>query len=177
MISVRRLFIVLFVLIQILFIACNQPNKDKEFNKKAVNKETLIRANKAVVKTEDQQIEDYILRHHWKMKTTATGLRYLIYRQGKGQPVQANQTVVFEYSIHLLDGSLCYNSDESGAKTVVLGRGQIERGLEEGILLLKKGDRAKFIIPSHLAFGLVGDGSKIPAKATLVYDIEITELK
>ena len=49
--------------------------------------------------------------------------------------------------------------------------------LEEGILLLKEGDRAKFIIPSHLAFGLLGDMKKIPAKAVLVYDIELIKIK
>jgi FKBP-type peptidyl-prolyl cis-trans isomerase len=53
----------------------------------------------------------------------------------------------------------------------------VESGLEEVILFLKKGDRAKIIIPSHLAFGLVGDGNKIPAMATLVYDLELIELK
>ncbi len=49
--------------------------------------------------------------------------------------------------------------------------------MKQGILFLKTGDRVKFILPSHLAFGLAGDGDKIPAKAALVYDIELLELK
>jgi len=48
--------------------------------------------------------------------------------------------------------------------------------LEEGLLLLHQGDKAKFIIPSHLAYGLLGDQKQIPPGATLVYDVELIQL-
>ena len=58
-----------------------------------------------------------------------------------------------------------------------LGSGGVESGLEEGILLLKLGDKARFIIPSYLAHGLSGDQDKIPPKATLIYTIKIIDLE
>ena len=58
-----------------------------------------------------------------------------------------------------------------------VGKGEVISGLEEGILLLHIGDKAKFIIPSHLAYGLLGDDNEIPTKATLIYDIEVVQKK
>jgi FKBP-type peptidyl-prolyl cis-trans isomerase len=145
-------------------------------NKKEI-KETLVKVNKKLVLTEDERISDYMRRHNWKMKETGTGLRYLIYKHGKGEKAAKDKIAVLNFTVGLLTGDILYSSDSKGAKEFKIGQGGVESGLEEGILLLRVGDRAKFIIPSHLAFGLVGDGNKIPAKATLVYDVELIELK
>ncbi|MFU8845127.1 MAG: FKBP-type peptidyl-prolyl cis-trans isomerase, partial [Bacteroidales bacterium] len=128
------------------------------------------------VMTEDQRIDDFISRHNWKMNATGTGLRFVIYRHGNGPKAEIGQVARFNYSLVLLNGDTISTSSESGPMEFMIGQGGVENGLEEGILLLKKGDRAKLIIPSHLAFGLVGDMDKIPAKATLVYDIELIDL-
>ena len=53
----------------------------------------------------------------------------------------------------------------------------MEPGLEEGILFMCEGDRAKFILPSHRAFGLTDDQDKIPPKATLIYDVKLIKIK
>ena len=110
------------------------------------------------------------------MEQSNTGLRYFIYKHGKGLPAEEGKIATLNYEIKLLTGEVCYTSKELGPKQFLIGKGGVETGLEEGILLLKEGDRAKFIIPSHLAFGLLGDSEKIPAKATLVYDVELIEL-
>jgi FKBP-type peptidyl-prolyl cis-trans isomerase len=165
-------------LIQVLFIhSCGQSvEPDKKMTSNTME-ESLLKANKQLVKTEDQQINDFISRYGWKMNETGTGLRYLIYQNGKGDKVIKGNKVTLGYSVSLLSGEVCYSSEKSGNKIFVVGQGGVETGLEEGILFLKKDDRAKIILPSHLAFGLVGDGDKIPAKATLVYDVELLEIK
>ncbi|MCF8378262.1 MAG: FKBP-type peptidyl-prolyl cis-trans isomerase [Bacteroidales bacterium] len=139
-------------------------------------KNTLIEVNKNLVKSEDQRIEDFISRYHWQMKKTGTGLRYMIYKQGDGEEAEIGRIVRFEYTVSLLSGEDCYTSDDLGPKEFLIGKGGVESGLEEAILLLKKGDRAKFILPSHLAFGLPGDGNKIPSKAAIVYDVNLLEV-
>ena len=151
-----------------------QPGK--KINRKNTE-ESLMKANKKLVKSEDQQIEDFMERYGWKMNKTGTGLRYMIYKGGDGMRTEKGNKVSLSYSLSFLTGEVCYTSKEKGNKIFTVGQGGVEPGLEEGILFLKKGDRAKFILPSHLAFGLVGDGNKIPAKATLVYDIEVLEVK
>lgn len=140
-------------------------------------KDRLVNVNKVLNENEDENIENYITRHGWDMHKTGTGLRYLIYKEGTGDVVVKEKLVVLNYSLSLLDGTEVYNSTELGPKKFVVGQGGVESGLEEGVLLLKVGSKAKLIIPSHLAFGLMGDDNKIPARATLVYDVELIELK
>ena len=169
---------VLFIAVLFLLtISCNgNSQKKRNPNTKEV-KEALVKVNKKLVKTEDERINDYIRRHNWKMKETGTGLRYLIYKHGDGEKAEKDKIAVLNFKVGLLTGDNLYSSDSKGLKEFQIGQGGVESGLEEGILLLRVGDRAKFIIPSHLAFGLVGDGDKIPAKATLVYDVELIKLK
>jgi FKBP-type peptidyl-prolyl cis-trans isomerase len=82
-----------------------------------------------------------------------------------------------EYGCSLLDGTECYSSAELGAKEIVLGRSKIEAGLDQGLRMLKPGGEAIFIIPPFLAYGLTGDGRKIPAKAVIVYNIKVLQGK
>jgi len=172
----RTAVIVLSGLI-VLLVSCGQPEfSDKKANPEKMS-ESLLKANKKLVKNENEQIADFISRYGWKMTETGSGLRYMVYKQGSGKLAMKGDKVSLKYSVSLLNGDVCYSSEETGNKVFIVGQGGVETGMEEGILFLKKGDRAKFILPSHLAFGLVGDGSKIPAKATLVYDIELLDLK
>jgi FKBP-type peptidyl-prolyl cis-trans isomerase len=140
-------------------------------------KEPLLNANKETVITEDKQINDLISRYGWKMKASGTGLRYLVYYHGNGPTVRKDKIVKINYEIRLITGDIAYSSKESGPKVFKVGSGGVESGLEEGILMLKVGDKAKLILPSHLAWGLVGDQERIPPKSTLIYDVEVLELK
>jgi FKBP-type peptidyl-prolyl cis-trans isomerase len=168
---------VAFLIFAMSFMACKNETQPDGQTKPAINKDKLVKVNKNLVRSEDQQIEDFILRYRWDMQTTGTGLRQMIYKHGTGSAVMQGDTVTIRFSVGFLNGETCYSSDNEGLKTFIAGNGAVERGLDEGILLMKKGDHAKFILPSHLAFGLAGDGRKIPAKATLVYDIELIEIK
>jgi FKBP-type peptidyl-prolyl cis-trans isomerase len=138
--------------------------------------DSIIDYHRGVLRTENQEISDFLARYGWKMKTTSTGLRYLIYKKGIGKKPVKGMTVEIGYSVRLLDGTLCYSSDSLGNKRFRIGYEEVESGLEEGIFLLNQGDRAKLIIPSHLAFGLLGDQKKIPPGSALVYDVDLVTL-
>ncbi len=118
-------------------------------------------------------MDDYIFRYQWVMKNTETGLRYMIYRNGDGHYPKEGDTVTIKYSVNLLNGDLIYRSDTATPYAFILGKRNIVSGLEEGIMLMNAGSRSKLILPSHLAFGLLGDMSKIPSRAVLVCDVEI----
>ena len=60
-----------------------------------------------------------------------------------------------------------------GPKEIVLGRSQLEPGLNEGLRMLKTGAEATFILPPFLAYGLIGDGKKIPSRAVIIYNVNI----
>ena len=76
-----------------------------------------------------------------------------------------------------MDGRVCYSSDSLGPKEFVVGADNVETGLHEGIQYLHVGDRATLILPSHLAHGLIGDESKIPPKASVIYELELLSVK
>lgn len=158
-------------------VSCNQGEKTQSGQSEKNIKEPLIKINKKLVKSEDERIQEFLDRYGWNMSQTGSGLRYLVYHKGNGKAATIDKIAVMNFSVTLLNGDTLYTSRDDGPKEFQIGKGGVESGLEEGILLLKEGDRAKFIIPSHLAFGLVGDGEKIPAKATLVYDVELIHIK
>lgn len=163
----------------LLLISCNsnQNNSQQENLDSRKMDEHLIYANKQVVKEEAEQIERFIKRYHWKMNETGSGLRYDIYLHGTGVKAEPGKLAVLKYNVRLINGTEIYSSDKNGLKEFIIGHGGVESGLEEGILLLRAGDRAKFIIPSHLGFGLLGDQDKVPPKSTLIYDLELIAIK
>ncbi len=180
LICIKRLYPALtdlFLLLMLCSSCSEQPQPSNSTRHLGMMSDSLVNYNRGVVLTEDQQIEDFVARYGWKMNKTATGLRYLIYKKGHGEKTEKGKMAVISYTVRLLNGKLCYSSDKEGLKEFKIGYGGVESGIEEGILLLHVGDRAKFIVPSHLAFGLLGDQNKIPQHATLVYDIELVKIK
>lgn len=136
-------------------------------------KENVEKANRYLVREEREMINDYISRRGLTMTETGTGLRYHIVKQGDTALIKMKDIVSMEYEVRLLDGEVIYSSKEFGPKVFVVGRGGVESGLEEALLHLHKGDVAEIILPSHLAFGLLGDGDRIPPKSALVYKVKI----
>lgn len=173
-----RLFFFSFILC-IVISGCNLKEDNPPSTKKSPDDytESLIELNRQDLATEEEQISDYLRRYGWEMTRTGTGLRYMIYSKGKGIQAENGMKVKIRYTASLLNGIECYNSEKDGPMEFILGAGDEINGLEEGILYMKEGDKAKLIVPSHLGYGLPGDMNKIPRKSTLVFDIEILELE
>lgn len=162
-----------------IFFSCTEKPKHKPVvvdSKKL--KENIVNVNKPAVVMENDEINAWIKSHGYPMKSTGTGLRYYVFKENpKGRQVKLKDEVKLNYKVSLLDGTLCYSSDQKGPRTFLVGADNIESGLHEGVQLLREGEKAIFILPSHLAFGLIGDRDKIPPKAAVVYEIEILKVK
>ncbi len=168
----------LILIFTIIFFSCDSvQEKSEEDNKVKYSKKSLEKINQLLVEKDVEIIKNYIERREWDMEMTETGLWYMIYQEGSGDLIEENDFIIMNYKIWLMDGTLCYSSDSLGPKSFIVGKGGVESGLEEGLLLLKNGSRARFIMPPHLAHGLIGDNEKIPARATIIYDVEITDVK
>jgi len=169
--------LIISVISILLFTTCKQAVNNNSNEKQPSSKESLVKVNRYMVKSENEDIENYIRRHQWKMEETGSGLRIMIYEEGSGEPAEKGQIIELDYELTLITGDVVYSSKENGPMIFKIGYGGVETGLEEAILLMKMGDKAKLMIPSHLAHGFLGDDNLIPPRSTVIYDIEIVNLK
>ncbi len=140
-------------------------------------REPLILANKTAAEAESEQIDAFVKRHGWDVIKTGTGLRYFIYRKGEGEKAMPGQVARVNFEILLISGVICYSTEKKCPQEFLIGESEVESGLHEGITYMRVGDKAKIILPSHLAHGLAGDLNKIPPRSTIIYDIELVGLK
>ena len=110
--------------------------------------------------------------------STESGLRYKMIQEGNGAKAQKGQTVSVHYEGSLLNGQV-FDSSYKRKQPIdfQLGAGQVISGWDEGISLLKVGDKARFVIPSNLGYGSAGAGGVIPPNATLLFDVELMDVK
>ena len=109
---------------------------------------------------------------------TASGLRYQILQKGTGKKATKGAGVSVHYKGQLLDGTV-FDSSYKRKQPIDfnVGLGQVISGWDEGIQLLQVGDKARFVIPSNLAYGAAGAGGVIPPDATLIFDVELMDVK
>jgi len=109
---------------------------------------------------------------------TDSGLRYQVLQEGNGNKAEKGKTVSVHYKGQLADGTVFDSSYKRNQPIdFALGVGQVIPGWDEGIQLLKVGDKARFVIPSDLAYGSAGAGGVIPPDATLIFDVELMNVK
>lgn len=110
--------------------------------------------------------------------STPSGLKYVYIEKGNGPQAEAGKTVDVHYTGYLMDGRKFDSSVERGDPiSFPLGQGMVIKGWEEGIALMKVGDKMRLIIPSELAYGPNGAGGVIPPNATLLFDVELVSVK
>ncbi|MEK9614062.1 MAG: peptidylprolyl isomerase [Flavobacteriaceae bacterium] len=110
------------------------------------------------------------------MEKTDSGLWYKITKEGTGEHPSKGAKVSVHYKGTLADGTVFDSSYQRNQPIEFsVGIGQVIPGWDEGILLLKKGAAARFVIPSHLGYGSQGAGGVIPPDATLVFDVELLD--
>ena len=111
---------------------------------------------------------------------TESGLRYQFIQRGSGKKAENGKTVAVHYEGSLENGKV-FDSSYPRKKPIEfrLGQGQVIEGWDEGIALLQVGDKARFVIPSDLAYGPSGAGGviPIPPHATLIFDVELMDVK
>ena len=110
------------------------------------------------------------------MKKTESGLFYNITKEGTGSSPLKGSKVSVHYKGSLIDGSVFDSSYQRNEPIEFsVGIGQVIQGWDEGIMLLKKGASARFVIPSDLGYGAQGAGANIPPNSTLIFDVELID--
>lgn len=159
-----------------LFAACVEEQDDE---KKEVNwtREQSTYINKQFSKEEELDIKLFLKRRPtWNMTETGSGLRYWIYKDQPGENAKEEDYVDVLFEVKMLNDSLIYKTDDNEVSSFKVDKSNIETGVQEGIKYMSVGDKAKFIVPSHLGHGLLGDFHKIPPLQVLVIDIELVKI-
>jgi FKBP-type peptidyl-prolyl cis-trans isomerase len=140
----------------------------------AAIRKQFMKANSQLLQKENDEIDYYVRSHRMPFKRTESGVRYFVYKPSPaGDSIIPDMKVTMDYTVKLLDGTVCYSSAEDGRRSFVIEHDNIESGIHKGLQYLKRGDQALLIIPSHLAHGLLGDLNKIPPQSPIIYDVHI----
>jgi peptidylprolyl isomerase len=105
---------------------------------------------------------------------TSSGLKYIILKKGTGKKSKTGKAVEVHYTGWLTDGKKFDSSlDRNETFEFTLGESQVIKGWDEGVALMRVGDKFRFIIPPELAYGEKGAGEIIPPNSTLIFDVEV----
>ncbi len=132
-------------------------------------------APKSQADIDREKIEQYLSAKSMEAQQTASGIFYIIEKEGEGSPPTVNNKVTVHYKGTLLDGSVFDSSYDRGEPITFPLNGVI-KGWQEGIPLLKKGGKGTLIIPSGLAYGPRQMGPKIGPNSVLIFEVELLEI-
>jgi FKBP-type peptidyl-prolyl cis-trans isomerase len=113
-----------------------------------------------------------------EVQTTTSGLRYIDEVVGEGAAMQAGKNVAVHYTGWLTNGTKFDSSRDRGQPfRFVLGAGRVIKGWDEGVATMKVGGKRTLIIPPELGYGARGAGGVIPPNATLIFEVELLDVK
>jgi peptidyl-prolyl cis-trans isomerase A (cyclophilin A) len=149
-----------------------------ELKAKAVEKAAAEKLKEADRSQELPAFEAWVKKNYPMAKKTASGLYYVVIKEGAGANPTIGQNVKVHYTGMFNDGKKFDSSVDRGQPfEFPLGQGRVIKGWDEGIALLNKGEKAKLLIPYTLGYGEAGYPGAIPGKATLIFDVELIDFK
>lgn len=167
------------VFLPFLMLSCKEEVEEpKEIN---WNKEQSSELSKILAVQEEIDIKLFLEMHlDWPIRKTGSGLMFALYDSLK-TPLyrfpRFKDRASIEYKVKLFDGTLCYQTEDDEYEVIVVDNSELESGIQEAIKLMRIGDKAHLVIPSHLGHGLLGDMDKIPPLTPITVDLKLIDIK
>ncbi|GAB1542779.1 FKBP-type peptidyl-prolyl cis-trans isomerase [Scytonema sp. NUACC21] len=173
-----------FMLFCVVVLILAQIGGDKQTTATAAQLSEITTASTQVVTENNTLIASKAMSDANKAKpdanvvTTPSGLKYVEIKEGTGATPKTGQTVVVHYTGTLENGKKFDSSrDRNQPFSFKLGVGQVIKGWDEGLSTMKVGGRRQLTIPANLGYGARGAGGVIPPNATLIFDVELLDIR
>lgn len=154
----------------VLFAQFNNPNASALADELNVNEPAVVIADNSMNSTPNPENQD--------VQTTPSGLKYIDQKVGDGATPKTGQRVVVHYTGTLENGKKFDSSrDRNQPFDFKIGAGQVIKGWDEGLSTMQVGGQRRLIIPAELGYGSRGAGGVIPPNATLIFDVELLDVK
>lgn len=163
-----------------LFFSACRREKANDQTKQKWSSSHSVDFNQELSVRENLKINTFLAHYtQLKMQQTPSGLRYMIYQKGAAaRPLAKDgQQALVRLTIGLLDGTQCYQTKPDQIERITIAHSEKESGVHEALQFMRKGDKAKLILPSYLGHGLLGDRSRIPPQSILYIDIQLIDLQ
>jgi len=165
----------LYSLLGIVLLLCSscsseEPREAVKQTASSVETMALTELNRQLMEKDKDIIESLMRRKKWQMTYHSEGFYSMVLREGQGKKVGDNSTVELSCKVQLLNGTVCY---ENQLRSFNVNQTSEIAGLHQGVLNRRGGDKLRFIFPPYMAYGLPGDGDKIPLRAALIFEVEV----
>jgi len=168
-----------FMIFTCLLVSCGEEELVEKPNEIVWDPNGSVPLNQGWMEDEQFMIDEFVKRNGWEMTQSESGLRYMIYEQGNLEDslAKTGQIAWVQFEIAPLGDTVVYRSAKNEVESFIIEMDHIENGLHEAITYMRKGDRAKIILPHFLAHGLLGDNMKIPPLTAVVYDLKLIDIE
>ena len=165
--------VIVFVLI-CMFASCQ--NKNDSSKPRVISQEELIGINKKLVDADMAKIRSFAKKENWNYVELDNGLIYEVLMKGEGEKASPKDQVLFSYQLLNLEKEIIYSSEDMGLRKFSVDFDEVEAGLNQIAKISNQGDSLRVLLPPHLAFGLAGDGKKVPQRSCLLYYLKLVEI-
>lgn len=162
------IYLTFFVLLQ---AQCGRPEQAPYAPAVSRDRQRLQEVNKYLSEKEQDVLQSYVRRQQLDMKQSQLGYFYQLVTEGRGAKISVDDVAHLHGAIFLLDGTPCYTYSEQQPLEVKVGSFSGITGLNTALLGVRQGAHLRLVFPAYLAFGLLGDGHKIPPRSPLVCDL------
>ncbi len=184
---IRNLSIILAAVV--VLVSCSRSYKEEDLTMEALSKEDslkirteqtdekLMETNKVLLQKERDRILSYAQRRAWTLQEVKGSFVQII-KQGDGQSLQQGDKLSLSYTCQMLTGDTLYTSAKDGELYMQIGKAaECPLGLQLVVETLSYNTEARVIVPYNLAYGLSGDGKRIPKSASLIYTLKVNKSK
>ncbi len=169
-----KFVIPLLITLILAYMGCGGKKVETPVGEVATKKVEKVEASGEEITAEEGEMVETT----GKEVTTESGLKYVDLVVGTGESPMKGQTAVVHYTGWLMDGEKFDSSVDRGTPfSFPVGMGRVIKGWDEGVLTMKVGGKRKLTIPPELGYGERGSPGAIPPNATLIFDVELLEIK